>query len=88
MEYKQFVPVCGAILLNWDLDKVRLVSIRATRKHSPPSSQAVLVKGWKGSAGWGFPKGKINQTESLRQCAIREVECFTTALLSSSIDRA
>lgn len=22
MEYKQFVPVCGAILLNWDLDKV------------------------------------------------------------------
>ena len=36
-------------------------------------AQAVLVKGWKGSAGWGFPKGKINQTESLRQCAIREV---------------
>lgn len=24
MEYKQFVPVCGAILLNRDLDKVRL----------------------------------------------------------------
>ena len=74
MEYKQFVPVCGAILLNWDLDKVRLVRIHATRKHSPHFiSQAVLVKGWKGSAGWGFPKGKINQTESLRQCAIREV---------------
>ncbi|KAJ3322259.1 mRNA-decapping enzyme subunit 2, partial [Blyttiomyces sp. JEL0837] len=27
-------------------------------------SKVVLVKGWKSSAGWGFPKGKINKQES------------------------
>lgn len=32
----------------------------------------VLVKGWKSSAAWGFPKGKINQSESHRDCAVRE----------------
>lgn len=35
--------------------------------------QCVLVKGWKSSAAWGFPKGKINQQESERDCAVREV---------------
>ncbi|PWN24080.1 DCP2-domain-containing protein [Microstroma glucosiphilum] len=32
----------------------------------------VLVKGWRSSAAWGFPKGKINQSESHRDCAVRE----------------
>ncbi|CAO1618542.1 unnamed protein product [Parajaminaea phylloscopi] len=32
----------------------------------------LLVKGWKSSASWGFPKGKINQSEAPRDCAIRE----------------
>ncbi|KAJ3272351.1 mRNA-decapping enzyme subunit 2 [Terramyces sp. JEL0728] len=36
-------------------------------------SKALLVRGWKASAGWGFPKGKINQGESETSCAIREV---------------
>lgn len=35
--------------------------------------QVVLVKGWKSSAGWGFPKGKINEQEPKHRCAIREV---------------
>lgn len=35
--------------------------------------KCILVKGWKASAGWGFPKGKINQGESDEACAIREV---------------
>ncbi|KAG6813799.1 hypothetical protein H0H92_007211 [Tricholoma furcatifolium] len=35
--------------------------------------KCVLVKGWKSSSGWGFPKGKINQTEPPANCAIREV---------------
>ncbi|KAF8905574.1 Dcp2, box A domain-containing protein [Gymnopilus junonius] len=35
--------------------------------------KCVLVKGWKASAGWGFPKGKINEVEPPPTCAIREV---------------
>ncbi|KAM5536209.1 hypothetical protein V8D89_010108 [Ganoderma adspersum] len=35
--------------------------------------KVVLVKGWKSSAGWGFPKGKINEQEPKYRCAIREV---------------
>ncbi|KDQ12909.1 hypothetical protein BOTBODRAFT_112139 [Botryobasidium botryosum FD-172 SS1] len=35
--------------------------------------KCVLVKGWKASSGWGFPKGKINQDEPESKCAIREV---------------
>ncbi|KAF8745628.1 hypothetical protein AX14_006943 [Amanita brunnescens Koide BX004] len=33
----------------------------------------LLVKGWKSSSGWGFPKGKINEDEPPHTCAIREV---------------
>ncbi len=36
-------------------------------------NKCLLVKGWKSSAAWGFPKGKINQNEPERDCAIREV---------------
>ena len=36
------------------------------------NSQCVLVKGWKSSASWGFPKGKINDEEEKWQCAVRE----------------
>jgi len=35
--------------------------------------KCILVKGWKTSSGWGFPKGKINQLEIKADCAIREV---------------
>ncbi|KAK9319890.1 Dcp2, box A domain-containing protein [Lipomyces orientalis] len=35
--------------------------------------KCILVKGWKTSANWGFPKGKINQGESDEDCAVREV---------------
>jgi hypothetical protein len=40
--------------------------------------QVVLVKGWKSSSGWGFPKGKINQNEPSHECAVREV-CLTSS---------
>ncbi|KAN0061603.1 mRNA-decapping enzyme subunit 2 [Thecaphora frezii] len=36
-------------------------------------NKCLLVKGWKSSAAWGFPKGKINQDEPERDCAVREV---------------
>jgi mRNA-decapping enzyme subunit 2 len=35
--------------------------------------KVVMVKGWKSSAGWGFPRGKINKSETDRDCAVREV---------------
>ncbi|KAJ7071039.1 Dcp2, box A domain-containing protein [Mycena amicta] len=35
--------------------------------------KCILVKGWKPSSGWGFPKGKINEDEPPHACAIREV---------------
>jgi 8-oxo-dGTP pyrophosphatase MutT (NUDIX family) len=41
--------------------------------------QVVLVKGWKSSSGWGFPKGKINQNEPPHECAVREVRLTFSA---------
>lgn len=35
--------------------------------------QVLLVKGWKKSANWSFPRGKINKDEADLDCAIREV---------------
>ena len=35
--------------------------------------QVILVKGWKKSANWSFPRGKINKDEPDLQCAVREV---------------
>lgn len=36
-------------------------------------NKALLVKGWKSNATWGFPRGKINKDEPDDLCAIREV---------------
>ncbi|GJE86134.1 DCP2-domain-containing protein [Phanerochaete sordida] len=35
--------------------------------------KCLLVKGWKATSAWSFPKGKINEQEPRYQCAIREV---------------
>lgn len=35
--------------------------------------QVVLVKGWRKSATWSFPRGKINKDEPDIDCAVREV---------------
>jgi len=35
--------------------------------------KCILVKGWKASAGWSFPRGKINKGEMDVACAVREV---------------
>ncbi|KAI0052888.1 DCP2-domain-containing protein [Auriscalpium vulgare] len=48
--------------------------------------KVVLVKGWKSSSGWGFPKGKINQNEAPHACAVREVAEETGYSLSEQID--
>ncbi|KAG5647978.1 hypothetical protein DXG03_007012 [Asterophora parasitica] len=48
--------------------------------------KCVLVKGWKSSSGWGFPKGKINQVEPPASCAIREVLEETGYNLAGQLD--
>lgn len=35
--------------------------------------RVLLVKGWKNSSCWGFPRGKIHKNETDAQCAVREV---------------
>ncbi|KAF8898752.1 Dcp2, box A domain-containing protein [Infundibulicybe gibba] len=48
--------------------------------------KCVLVKGWKSSSGWGFPKGKINEDEPAPNCAVREVLEETGYNLAGQID--
>ena len=82
MQYKTRVPVCGAIMLNDTWEKVRTPWLRSTQPVLTIVKQCILVKGWKSSAGWGFPKGKINQDEEPHKCAVREVhssKCFGCA---------
>ncbi|KZT30591.1 DCP2-domain-containing protein [Neolentinus lepideus HHB14362 ss-1] len=50
--------------------------------------KCILVKGWKSSSGWGFPKGKINQDEEPHKCAVREVLEETGYDLSGKINPA
>ncbi len=39
----------------------------------PAMKKCLLVRGYKESAGWGFPRGKLSLNESDEECAIREV---------------
>lgn len=79
LKYKTRVPVCGVVMLNRAWDKVdylshhRVLSSAIRLTTTCPLLQCLLVKGWKSSSAWGFPKGKINQKESERDCAVREV---------------
>ena len=34
----------------------------------------LVVRGWKSSANWGFPRGKVSKDEPESACAAREVE--------------
>ncbi|THH34076.1 hypothetical protein EUX98_g104 [Antrodiella citrinella] len=48
--------------------------------------KCLLVKGWKATSAWGFPKGKINEQEPKFRCAIREVLEETGYDLDSRLD--
>jgi mRNA-decapping enzyme subunit 2 len=37
------------------------------------ASQVLLVRGFKHNSSWSFPRGKINENELPKDCAIREV---------------
>ena len=79
MRYKTRVPVCGGIMLNDTWDKVKSILFSCEYISSGRVVQVVLVKGWKSSSGWGFPKGKINQNEPPHECAVREVSLTFSA---------
>lgn len=76
MQYKTRVPVCGAIMLNDTWEKVSGPRLELTWPVLTFARKCILVKGWKSSAGWGFPKGKINQDEEPHKCAAREVRAL------------
>jgi mRNA-decapping enzyme subunit 2 len=49
------------------------VPVRGAIMLNQDMTHAVLVKGWKKTAKWSFPRGKINKEESDLDCAVREV---------------
>ena len=49
------------------------VPVRGAILLNEAMDEVVLVKGWKKSANWSFPRGKINQGENDLDCAVREV---------------
>ncbi|KAK2604830.1 hypothetical protein N8I77_007728 [Diaporthe amygdali] len=76
----QYWPVTSTVTLdilekaydNWVAYKKR-IPVRGLIMLNEAMDSAVLVKGWKSSANWSFPRGKINQEEDDLNCAIREV---------------
>lgn len=55
------------------LDYKTRVPVRGAIMLNQDMDQVVLVKGWKKSATWSFPRGKINKDEQDFDCAVREV---------------
>ncbi len=49
------------------------VPVRGAILLNEAMDEVVLVKGWKKSASWSFPRGKINKDENDLDCAVREV---------------
>ncbi|WEW61069.1 mRNA-decapping enzyme subunit 2 [Emydomyces testavorans] len=49
------------------------VPVRGAILLNESMDEVVLVKGWKKTAGWSFPRGKINKDEKDLDCAAREV---------------
>ncbi|KAF3395601.1 mRNA decapping complex subunit 2 [Talaromyces pinophilus] len=49
------------------------VPVRGAILLNEAMDKVVLVKGWKKSASWSFPRGKINKEEKDLDCAVREV---------------
>jgi mRNA-decapping enzyme subunit 2 len=48
------------------------VPVRGCIMLNEKMNKCILVKGWKSGASWSFPRGKIDQNEDDRDCAIRE----------------
>lgn len=62
------------------------VPIRGAILLNDALTHCILVKGWKQSASWSFPRGKINKDEEDDLCAVREVLEETGYNISKLID--
>jgi hypothetical protein len=75
------------LLLQDDIEQI-MEHFKAFKKNVPvmggilldkTMQRVLLVKGWKNTACWGFPRGKIHKNETDAQCAVREVCCTATS---------
>lgn len=79
---------CGSLPLQDDIEQI-MEAFKAFKKNVPvmggilldqDMQRVLLVKGWKNSACWGFPRGKIHKNETDAQCAVREVRASSSRL--------
>lgn len=71
--FAQWPPDAFSVAFSQFLAYKTRVPVRGAIMLNEEMDQVVLVKGWKKSANWSFPRGKINKDETDLDCAIREV---------------
>lgn len=77
----EFLTIEGAPLAGWDpktayekfMRYKERVPVCGAIMFNDDATQVLLVRGFKPNSSWSFPRGKINENESPRDCAIREV---------------
>ncbi|KAH9815133.1 NUDIX hydrolase domain-like protein [Melampsora americana] len=72
----EFLRAEGAPLSGWDPFFLRYkerVPVCGAIILNSDATKVLLVKGYKANSSWSFPRGKINENEQPRDCAIREV---------------
>ncbi|KAB8360768.1 hypothetical protein FH972_024502 [Carpinus fangiana] len=71
--FAQFPPESHLAAFNEFLAYKTRVPVRGAIMLNEEMDEVLLVKGWKKSASWSFPRGKINKDEPDIDCAVREV---------------
>jgi len=77
----EFLTVDGAPLAGWDpktayekfMRYKERVPVCGAIMFNEDATQVLLVRGFKSNSSWSFPRGKINENELPKDCAIREV---------------
>ncbi|POW23347.1 hypothetical protein PSHT_00198 [Puccinia striiformis] len=80
-EQCEFLTVDGAPLAGWDpktayekfMRYKERVPVCGAIMFNEDATQVLLVRGFKSNSSWSFPRGKINENELPKDCAIREV---------------
>ncbi|OAV94117.1 hypothetical protein PTTG_04289 [Puccinia triticina 1-1 BBBD Race 1] len=76
-----FLTVDGAPLAGWDpktayekfMRYKERVPVCGAIMFNEDATQVLLVRGFKSNSSWSFPRGKINENELPKDCAVREV---------------